>query len=166
MQTEQVQEVTKAWFESQEFRAVVNVPLNQQTISVAADKGETRWLVLAIGDAETPEQYLRNFDGAVAQIIGVGETLNMPVHLAIALAYSQTESGDEPSYRKILKKYSNSVVFVDLEVHLLLVRDDGSVEDMIPGKVNHFLRYLNEIIAGQSPPEDESTNDVVGDVSE
>ena len=156
MQTAQVQEATKVWFESNGFRAVLNVPVNQQNISVAADQGETRWLVLAIGDDDTPEQYLRNFDGAIAQLIGVSEALPVPVQLAVALAFSQTENGVEPSYRKILKKYSNSVVFPDLDVHLLLVRDDGGVEDIAPAKVNHFLRYLNEIIAGQVVPPEET----------
>ena len=165
MQAEQVQEATKIWFESKEFRAVINVPVNQQTISVAADQGETRWLVITIGDEDSADRYLRNFDGAVAQLIGVSETINVPVQLAVALAYSQTESGIDPSYRKILKKYSNSVIFSDLEVHLLLVRNDGSVEDVLPDKVNHFLRYLNEIIAGQTPPDENNTDNAMWDLS-
>jgi len=151
LQSEQVQEAIKTWFENLGFRAVTDVAVNQQTISVAADQDETRWLVIAIGEEETADRYLRNFDGAVAQLIGVNEALPVPIRWAIGLAYGRTERGEEPSYRKILKKYSNSVIFADLDVHLLLVREDGSVEDISPEKVNHFLRYINEIIAGHTP---------------
>jgi len=45
-----------------------------------------------------------------------------------------------------LKKYSNSIVFTDLNIHLLLVRDDCSVEHLTPEAVNPFLRNLNRYL--------------------
>jgi hypothetical protein len=71
------------------------------------------------------------------------------LQLGIALGFASTAGGEETSYRRALKKYSNSVVFEDLELSLFLVQDPQRVIVLRPAEVNAFLRDLNTWIAGQ-----------------
>lgn len=69
--------------------------------------------------------------------------------LGLALAFGSTAFGRHPSYRRALKKYSNSIVFEDLGVSLYLVRGEGDVIVLAPSEINAFLRHLDQWIAAQ-----------------
>ena len=61
----------------------------------------------------------------------------------IVLDVEAIERKEAPSYRAALKKYSNSVVFVDLQIGLLLVGSRG-VSKILPENVNNHLRNLDK----------------------
>jgi len=46
------------------------------------------------------------------------------------------------SYRLILKKYSKSIIFEMLNIHLILIRDDESVEIISPKNIIKFLTSI------------------------
>ena len=61
----------------------------------------------------------------------------------IVLDVEAIEHREAPSYRAALKKYSNSIVFVDLQIGLLLVGSRG-VSKILPEDVNGYLRNLDK----------------------
>ena len=102
--------------------------------------------VTGLGDHPEPDAYIRAFDGAMDVLVAYAGSVEEMPQLGLALAFSSAERGEDTSYRQVMKKYTRSVVFEDLQIHLLLARDDGSVEDIPPGEVNLFLIDLNRYI--------------------
>lgn len=115
--------------------------------AVASWAGKPNRFVAARGDQPQPPDYIRAFDAAMDELIAHAGASAQPPVLGLALAFSSTERGAEASFRRVLKKYTRSVVFADLGVHLLLVRDDGFVWEIPPAQVNAFLANLNQFIA-------------------
>jgi hypothetical protein len=93
--------------------------------------------------------YLKQFEAAMGLLVDTQAKSDSPLKLGLALAFNSTQRGETRSYRRALKKYTSSVVFTDLNIHLLFVRDDASVEVLPPEAINPFLRDLNRWIAGQ-----------------
>lgn len=109
------------------------------------------WVIGLCDDKESPRGYLFAFDGVMDILIRESTSAAPGTNLAAAVAYGSTLRGEELSYRKALKKYSSSIIFLDLGFHLLLVGDDGGLEVVPPVEVNTFLRNLNRhIIAAKS----------------
>jgi hypothetical protein len=109
--------------------------------------GGQRWgLALC---AEQPEAlaYLAAFEAAMQAVIDAAQGAPS-LRLGIALDFASTAAGDERSYRRPLKKYSNSIVFEDLGLSLLLVSGAQDVTLLLPAEVNPFLRSLDRFIAG------------------
>jgi hypothetical protein len=84
-----------------------------------------------------------NFDTAVGQLLKGISRLDARTKYAIAIPFSRTERGERLSYRSILPKYSRSIAFETLNIHLLLVRDDGSVQTIVPGEIRKFLASVS-----------------------
>jgi hypothetical protein len=99
------------------------------------------------GDQPQPPDYIRAFDAAMDELIAHAGAAAEPPVLGLALAFGSTERGEEASFRRVLKKYTRSVVFTDQNIHLLLVKDDGFVWEIPPEQVNAFLANLNQYIA-------------------
>ncbi len=102
--------------------------------------------VAARGDQPQPPDYIRAFDAAMDELIEHAGGSATPPVLGLALAFSSTERGLEASYRRPLKKYTRSVVFTDLNITLLLVKDDGFVWEIPPEQVGAFLGNLNQFV--------------------
>ena len=100
----------------------------------------------ACGDYPRPEDYILRFDAAMDELISYSQTAPGFPQLGLAVAFSSTERRSDHSYRRVLKKYTRSIVFADLHIHLLLVREDQSLEVIMPGEVNAFLKNLNPYI--------------------
>ena len=122
--------------------------MDKGTVQAAAQPWaqEPNRFVTSLGDHSAPEAYIRAFDGAMDVLVAYAGSVEFIPQLGLALAFSSTERREDTSYRRVMKKYTRSVVFEDLQIHLLLVRDDGSVEVIPPGKVNAFLGDLNRYI--------------------
>ena len=112
---------------------------------------DAEWFVVLRGDLKDSFDYVRKFDDAIDAVITRNRAANnLPVKLGVAVAFSSTLRGDKFSYRKALKKYTSSIVLMDLKIHLLLVRDDLSLELILPEEINRFLRELNTLVAASN----------------
>ena len=105
-----------------------------------------------IGFALCPDKtedmaYLGAFEAAVMHVIDARHKLGKEIKLALAIAFGSTAEGASPSYRRALKKYSNSIVFEDLGLSLYLVTGREALIVLLPTEINPFLRNLNEWIA-------------------
>jgi hypothetical protein len=143
MEKIQVLNSCKQWFGEQGYTLAAEA---KYPVDVVAQRGADHWLVSALGDRPDEKQYLYAFDEAIDRLIGANAELGYDVLMGVALPFSSTEDGQDLSYRRALKKYSNSIIFIDLNISLLLVRDDASLEVIAPDAANPFLRDLNRLI--------------------
>lgn len=112
------------------------------------EDGSQAWALALCPEQPTAADYLLAFERSMQALVeaaaaGDGERLGLALDLA------STERGVPASYRRALKKYSNSIVFEDLGISLLLARADGSLLALAPGEAKAFLRDLNRWIAAQ-----------------
>lgn len=141
MREEGVQEIIKNWLKRSRFEVSENLRINSgNKVDLMAKKGNEEWIIEVKGDYDrNTAQYNVNFDTGMGQILKSITTLNNEIRYAISIPFSRTERGEKLSYRLILKKYSKSIVFEVLNIHVILVRDDESVEVIPPKDVRAFL---------------------------
>lgn len=118
-------------------------------LDVVVAHGDQRWGFALCPDREDGMAYLGAFEAAMQRLVDARNAYADGLRLGIAIAFAATAAGQHPSYRRALKKYSNSIVFEDLDLSLFLVRAKGNVIALEPQAVNPFLRNLNEWIAAQ-----------------
>jgi hypothetical protein len=112
-------------------------------LDVVARSRDAEWRVEVKGDYDAnPAQYNVNFDTGIGQLVKSITSLDGTRRYAIAIPVSRTESGHRLSYRSILPKYSRSMAFEALNIHLLLVRDDESVQVIAPAEVTQHLARM------------------------
>lgn len=145
MNEAEVQRILKKWFEKNGFETIENVQLNSENnVDLIAKRGNEKWIIEVKGDYNrNTAQYNVNFDTGVGQILKSITTLNEERKYGICIPFSRTEKGEKLSYRLILKKYSTSIVFEVLNIHILLVRDDESVEVILPTDVRKFFGSIS-----------------------
>ena len=112
-------------------------------------RGDERWGLALCPDKTEGMAYLGAFEAAMQKIVDAKQRGEKKLRLGLGIAFASTAQGKSPSYRRALKKYSNSIVFEDLGLHLFLVTGEGAVDELIPQEVNPFLRDLNRWIAKQ-----------------
>ena len=144
MKEDEVQEALGDWFQQQGYfvRKEVDIGFSSEIDLVAKSENE-EWLVEVKGDYGKTAQYTVNFDTGIGQLLKNMSRLDKQTKYAIGIPISTTERGEKLSYRLILPKYSKSLAFESLNIHLLLVRDDRSVEVIIPSRVIDFLHSIN-----------------------
>lgn len=145
MDENQTLNILKKWFEKNRFKTQKDVKANAENkIDLIARKEIEEWLIEVKGDYEKrTEQYSVNFDTGIGQLIKSITELKRNLKYAICIPFSKTERGEKLSYRLILKKYARSIAFEQLNIHLILIRDDESVEVINPNKVRSFLATIN-----------------------
>jgi hypothetical protein len=112
------------------------------------DDGGERWGFALCPDQPEELAYLAAFEAAMQQAIAARQVQGPgELHLGLALGFASAAAGEAASYRRALKKYSNSIVFEDLELSLFLVQSPQSIIVLAPGEANPFLRDLNRWIA-------------------
>jgi len=116
-------------------------------------KSDERWGLALCPEREEGMAYLGSFEAAMQKMMDAHLTGDAKLHLGIGVDFGSTAAGKHPSYRRALKKYSNSIVFEDLGLHLFLVQTGGEVMNLEPSEVNLFLRDLNRWIAVQKKGE-------------
>ena len=74
---------------------------------------ELDWALLLGADPPIEMDYLKNFELAMQALIEYERKLSLytTTNLCISLAFSSTVNGEKLSYRRALKKYSNSSVW-------------------------------------------------------
>lgn len=137
--------IIKDWFEKRGFEALENVKINSENkVDLIAKKGDEEWIIEVKGDYDKrTEQYYVNFDTGMGQILKSITKQDDKTRYAICIPFSRTERGEKLSYRLILKKYSKSIVFELLNIYLILIRDDESVELIHPKDVSSFLNAID-----------------------
>jgi hypothetical protein len=131
------------------FAGFSESPDAQTRLDLVLARGAERWGLALCADQPDVMSYLGAFEAAMRQVIDARQLQQVDLQLGIALGFASTAGGESASYRRALKKYSNSVVFEDLELSLFLVQDPQRVIVLRPAEVNAFLRDLNTRIAGQ-----------------
>lgn len=121
--------------------------INQQ-IDLRFGNVEAQWAIALCADQAREMDYLKAFESGM-QVLISHKQKQSDAELALALSFESTLRGEIHSYRRALNKYSNSIVFEDLGIHLLLVRKSGELEHFPPNQVNAFLGRLNARIAAQ-----------------
>lgn len=144
MKTSAVRQAVLHWLASQGY---AGARASNRADSLRTWGSDAEWYVVLRGDMNKAFDYVRAFDEAMDAVISTDQAVtDLPRKLAVAVAFSSTLRGGAHSYGKAIKKYTNSAVFTDLAIHLLLVKDDLSVEVVLPEEVPPFLRDLNRYI--------------------
>ncbi|MDH5506413.1 MAG: hypothetical protein OEZ02_04265 [Anaerolineae bacterium] len=149
----------QAWFTAQGYHLA---PAGHAQVDLCAQRAAEEWQVALHGDQTAPMDYLRAFEAGMSQLVAASQVEGAPTGaLALAVAFGSTQRGESLSYRRALKKYTSSTVFADLNIHLLLVGDDQTVQPIPPDEVNAFLRGLDGYVRvgrKQSPSEQSHQN--------
>jgi len=145
MKEKEVQKVLKEWFENKGFKVIENVKVNSENcVDLVATKENEKWIIEVKGDYDrNTAQYNVNFDTGMGQLLKSITIIDDKTKYAICIPFSRTERGEKLSYRLILKKYSKSIIFEILNIHLILIRDDKSVEIISPANIIKFLTSIN-----------------------
>jgi len=145
MKEKDVQKVLKGWFENKGFKVIENVKVNyENSVDLVATKENEKWIIEVKGDYDrNTAQYNVNFDTGMGQLLKSITIIDDKTKYAICIPFSRTERGEKLSYRLILKKYSKSIIFEMLNIHLILIRDDESVEIISPKNIIKFLTSID-----------------------
>jgi hypothetical protein len=145
MEEAHAQAIIVKWFRNRGFDVEENSYLDTENeIDVIAKKGLEQWIIEVKGDYDkNTAQYNVNFDTGMGQILKSITKIDNNTKYAICIPFGRTERGERLSYRLILPKYSKSVIFEVLNLHLVLVRDDESVEIVMPKGIRRFLSDID-----------------------
>lgn len=134
-------------FYEQGFELGAADPLN---LDLLLFKDGEAWGLVLCPDREEGMAYLGAFEAAMQRVIDAA-TREPKLKLGLGLAFASTAQGQTPSYRRALKKYSNSIVFEDLGLHLFLITGAKAFDILSPSEINPFLRDLDQWIAERKP---------------
>jgi len=145
MKESRVQAIITKWFRDKRYDVDENTYFNTENkIDVVAKKGSECWVIEVKGDCDkNTAQYNVNFDTGIGQISKSITKIDSNTKYAMSIPISRTERREKLSYRLILPKYSKSIIFETLNLHLILVRDDQSVEIVTPKDVRNFLSNID-----------------------
>jgi hypothetical protein len=147
MRGAQVQLIIAEYFRKRGYNVQENTIFSNVEVDVVAQKDSERWIIEVKGDYDRKvEQYTVNFDTGMGQILKSASEVNENTKYGICIPFSRTERGERLSYRLILPKYVKSMVFEMLNLHLIIVRDDKSVEIITPINVRAFLSRIDTTI--------------------
>lgn len=102
---------------------------------LVGDDGTTRWVVEAKGDFDATQQYYVNVPCGLAQIASRMRHRWEGLRFGYALPYTRIEQGVSPNAKMALSAFGGCDMWERLEIWLLLVRDDGTVEEVPPSDV-------------------------------
>lgn len=106
--------------------------------------GHRRWVVAILGKESNGEAHLKSFETAMQSLIDYRQNLlaDEQTRLGLAMPFGNAPNRHAPSYRRALKKYSNSIIFEDLDIHLILLNPAKKPKLLVPEEVNEYLRAL------------------------
>ena len=108
---------------------------------------EHYWSIVILGHSSTPNDHLINFEAAMQYLVEKRETIFFDYKLGIAINFNQLIEKQNNSYRKVLKKYSRSVIFADLTIQLFIYLDGKILKQIDSIEINEFLIHLDWQIA-------------------
>jgi hypothetical protein len=131
------------YFAAKEF---VERPAESLGLGLLFVRDNERWGLTLCPDRKEDMAYLGAFEAAMQLAIDARQKGGDSLKLGLGIAFASTAAGQSPSYRRALKKYSNSIVFEDLSLSLFLVKSEQAVDVLAPDEVNPFLRDLDSWI--------------------
>ncbi|MCL5429651.1 MAG: hypothetical protein M1347_07645 [Chloroflexi bacterium] len=134
---------------SKHFQADGFTEIESDGLDLVLIKDTERWGFALCPDREEGMAYLGAFEAAMQKIVDAHQATETSLRLGLGIAFGSAAAGQNPSYRRALKKYSNSILFEDMNVHVFLVQNNAEVMDLPPSSINLFLRDLDRWIAGQ-----------------
>lgn len=145
MKEADVQNLLTHWFADRGYSISENVKMpGGNSIDLVAISDKDSWFVEIKGDYDKNlSQYTTNFDTGIGQLIKSITTVKHGVNFALCIPISRTDQLMKLSYRTILPKYAKSIAFEQLNIHLLLVRNDNTVEVIQPNEVRKYLSKWN-----------------------
>ena len=145
MKESEVEKIVMDWFKKKGYTVEKeSLGAGGNKIDMRARKNQKQWIVEVKGDYDrNTAQYNVNFDTGIGQLIKSISAVNENINYAICIPFTRTEQREKLSYRLILPKYSESLVFEKLNINLILVRDDKSVEIIKSKDVKSFLSTMN-----------------------
>ncbi len=145
MNEAQTQKILKRWFGGRGFKTIENIQIiSGNNVDLIAKKESEKWIIEVKGDYDRDTaQYNTNFDTGMGQILKSINILNGKTNYAICIPFSRAERGEKLSYRLALKKYSKSIIFEKLNIHIILVKDDETVYVINPKDVRAFLSTID-----------------------
>ncbi len=102
--------------------------------------GEERLALALLPSQPDAFAYLRAFEDGMQRMLAASQR-QPDLRIGLALVLERTEA----SYRQALKKYSNSIVFEDVGIGLLLAGSGQPPLWLEPAEVNGFLRGLDPL---------------------
>lgn len=127
-----------------------NTPSNgSDSLDLVLANGSERWGFALCPEREEGTAFLGAFEAAMQRLIDA-RAADPQRSLGLALAFGSTSAGQHPSYRRALKKYSNSIVFEDLGISLYLVKGENDILVLAPAEVNEYLRGLDRHVASST----------------
>lgn len=144
MDAAELKKALVAHFAPQGFSEQQNAALG---LDLILQKDSENWGIVFCADKSDGVGYLGAFEAAMQRVIDARRDSPKDLQLGMAIAFGETANGKSPSYRRALKKYSNSIVFEDLGLHLFLVTSETAVDALKPNEVNPFMRDLDKWIA-------------------
>lgn len=130
-----------------ELVSILEAHFGQPAAAVASEQVrfalvEGDWVVALCAGRGTALEHLATFERALQLLLEAREAEAPRVRLGLAVDVAAIERGEQPSYRKALKKYSSSIVFEDVGVALFLIAP-GKLKFLEPSQINSFLRDLD-----------------------
>ena len=114
--------------------------------SVKIFRFENKWNIVLLEHSSSPIIHLVNFESAMQFVIIQRENQLTINNLALAIDFDAIAKKQKNSYRKVLKKYSRSVVFTDLDMQLLVFMRGKILRRIDSTEINNFLIDLDRQI--------------------
>jgi hypothetical protein len=145
-----VQEIVAEWLRREGYSVTEKQKSDAGVeVDLVARSARDAWVIEVKGDYDrNSAQYNVNFDTGMGQLLKSVSVLDGATKYAIAVPFTRTERRERLSYRRILPKYARSLAFERLNIHLLLVRDDESVEVIAPNRVGSFVVSIGSTVSG------------------
>ena len=144
----EVQSALRRWFRDRGYSVSEKRKLaGGNKIDLVAESEQSSWYVEVNGDYDTdPAQYNTNFDTGIGLLVKGMTRLDNRTEYAIAILVDRTGRGENLSYRLALPKYSRTLAFGVLNIHLMLMHSDESVDVVEPAGVRAYLASVNPSI--------------------
>jgi len=145
MNLKQMQLALELDFEGRAYKKLaISTRGTHQKPDVIYKKLDIQWWLALCADQHGEAAYLSTFERGMDILISLRQSsaATSKIKLGLAVAFSSTLNRNRESYRRALKKYSNSIVFEDLRISLLVAHDDGKITQQPYEETNTFLRNL------------------------
>jgi hypothetical protein len=143
----------REWLDANSYNIIPPAKDQPQGAGLVVRQGRTTWRLYLV-DQPSPDTAGPHpaFDQAVARAIEDTRSAPAGGRQALCIPLGSKAPWFPLPLQRAMKKYSNSIVFEDLELSLWLVSDQSTVEIIPPASVNNYLRNLDA--AASSKPQD------------
>lgn len=127
-----------------EMFSVIDWPINGEILRIF--RVENYWRIVVLENINSMIGLLAHFEAAMQYLIEQVESEISINKLAIAMDFGPIVKKQKYSFRRPLKKYSNSVVFADLNIQLMIFFNKRIIRQIESAEINEFLIHLDRNI--------------------